>query len=65
MGKAKAIIDKIIQDRSKGNPTLEKTTRTKLTLKGINPDKFTSSTPDDPAVITKLESLAKELGVVI
>jgi hypothetical protein len=30
-------------------------------LKGIDPSKFTPQSPDDPAVIGKLEILMKEL----
>ncbi len=62
-GQIKTMIDKIIEQRSKGNATLENTTRTKLLLKGIDPAKFGSTSPDDPAIITKLRSLAGELSV--
>jgi hypothetical protein len=34
--------------------------KTKLMLKGIDPNKFTVQSPDDPAVIGKLEALLKE-----
>jgi hypothetical protein len=30
-------------------------------LKGIDPSKFTAQSPDDPALISKLEALIKEL----
>jgi hypothetical protein len=64
-GKVKSMIDSIILKRSKGDPLLAEMTKTKIIMKGINPDKFTSSTPDDPAVIEKLDRLAKELGLII
>ncbi len=60
-GKIKEMIDAILTKRSKGDPLLLKTTRTKLILKGINPDKYTLSSDDDPAVIEKLEKLMENL----
>ena len=62
-GKVKRIIDEIISQRSNGNPTFIMTTRTKLILKGINPDKFTAATEDDPAMIQKVMAVARDMGV--
>jgi hypothetical protein len=62
-GKIKAMIEAIVAERSQGSITLISTTRTKLLLKGINISSFTDTSPDDPAVITKLKEIAKELGV--
>lgn len=62
-GKVKRIIDEIISQRSNGNPTLMMTTKTKLILKGVNPDKFTASSEDDPAMIQKALAVAKDMGV--
>ncbi|HEX2987575.1 MAG TPA: hypothetical protein VHS06_05335 [Chloroflexota bacterium] len=62
-GKIKVMIDRIIQERSKGNPTLASVTTTKLILKGINPASYGPTSADDPAVMQKLESLARELGL--
>jgi hypothetical protein len=64
-GKIKHIIDAIIQQRAKGNPAIVSTTRIKLIMKGINPDKFDQSSADDPAVIAKLQQLAQELELKI
>lgn len=64
-GQIKSIIDRIIEQRSKGNATLANTTRTKLLLKGIDPSKFTSGSPDDPDVIARLRTLANELNVAL
>lgn len=64
-GQIKTIIDKIIDQRSKGNVTLANTTRTKLILKGIDPGKFSSGSPDDPAIIARLQTLAIELSVTL
>lgn len=62
-GKIKKIIDSIINQRSSGNPVLASTTKTKLLIKGIDPDKYSDSSDDDPSVIAKLEALAAELNV--
>jgi hypothetical protein len=62
-GRIKVMIEKIIMERAKGNTVLINTTKTKLLLKGINPDKFGAESPDDPAVIAKLQTLAQELNV--
>ena len=42
---------------------LPSTTRTKLILKGINPNKFTKDSPDDPVVLEKLKDIAEAFGV--
>ncbi|MGO9481956.1 MAG: hypothetical protein ACLP05_09280 [Candidatus Kryptoniota bacterium] len=62
-GQVKALIDKIITERSKGNPTIVVTTRTKLILKGIDPDKWDTASPDDFQMISKVRQVAQELGV--
>ena len=62
-GLIKSMIDSIISQRAKGNATLALTTKTKLVLKGINPERYSSASPDDPAVIAKVQAIAQELGV--
>jgi hypothetical protein len=62
-GRIKVMIEKIVMERAKGNVVLINTTKTKLLLKGINPDKYGADSPDDPAVIAKLQMLAQELNV--
>jgi hypothetical protein len=62
-GQIKHMIDSIVEQRAKGNPTIALTTKTKLVLKGLNPDRFDSGSPDDPAVITKVKAIAADLGV--
>jgi hypothetical protein len=64
-GKAKQLIDSIIAQRSKGNPSVAKVVKAKFILKGINPDDFGATSADDPAVIGQLQALAKELGVTV
>lgn len=64
-GKIKRMIDTLIEKRANGNQTIVNTTRAKLRLKGISPDNYTLTSEDDPAVIEKLNSLAKELGIIL
>ncbi|HBS58322.1 MAG TPA: hypothetical protein DEA44_03535 [Firmicutes bacterium] len=64
-GKIKQMIDQIIAKRANGNSAIEKVTRTKLVLKGVNPDNFTASSPDDADVMAKVRQIASELGVTI
>jgi hypothetical protein len=64
-GKIKQLIDKIIEERAKGNETIRHTTRTKLLLKGINPDSYTVISEDNPEMMSKLQQIAIEMGVKI
>ena len=64
-GQIKQMLDSILQQRSNGNSIVLNTTKTKLILKGLNPDKFTLASPDDPAVIAKVRAIAAVLGVHI
>ena len=60
-GKIKQMIDMIIAQRAKDNPMLAGVIKTKLMLKGIDPNKFTPQSDDDPAILAKLDIVAKEL----
>ena len=60
-GKIKQMIDSIMDQRAKDNPMLQGVIRTKLVLKGIDAKKFTPQSDDDPAIISKLEALVKDL----
>jgi hypothetical protein len=60
-GKIKMMIDSIIEQRAKDNVMLQGVIRTKLMLKGIDPKKFTMQSDDDPAIMSKLELLVKDL----
>jgi hypothetical protein len=64
-GKIKNIIDSIVESRSKGNTTIANLTKSKMVMKGINPEKYTKNSEDDPEVIERLMILAKELDVII
>lgn len=62
-GNVKRMIDLIIEQRSKGSPALIKLTKAKISLKGINPDKYTETSEDNPIAIEKLKALAEELNI--
>ena len=64
-GQIKTMIDKIILERAHGNPTLILTTKTKLMLKGIDPDKFGAGSEDDQGILDRLRKLAQELSVAL
>jgi hypothetical protein len=64
-GQVKVMIDKIIDERSKGNSLLASTTQTKLILKGFDPAKYDASSPDDPQVIARLRQVAADLNVTL
>jgi hypothetical protein len=53
-GQIKLLIDQIVSERSKGSVIIANTTKTKLILKGIDPDKYSLHSEDDPVVIRKL-----------
>jgi len=61
-GKIKVMIDSIIEQRTKNNPKLVATIRTKLILKGVDPGKYTETSEDDPKIISLLESIIKTLA---
>jgi len=62
-GQIKKLLDTIVEKRSKGNPTIATTTKTKLIFKGFDPDSFTAASPDDPTAIEKIKAIAADLGV--
>ena len=62
-GKIKQMIDRIVDERSRGNETIRITTIAKITLKGINASRYTGAEADDPQVIARLQQIAVEMGV--
>ena len=64
-GKIRRMLDEIVAVKSGGNPTLVTTTKTKLILKGLNPDKYDVLSVDDPVIIKKVMMTAQEMGVKI
>lgn len=61
-GKIKCMIEKIISERSRGSEALAKVVRTKLILKGIQPERYTDQSEDDPKIIRKLEKMLRNLN---
>jgi len=64
-GRIKSIIDKIIEEKSKGSDLIKLTLKTKFVLKGVDTDKYSEISQDDPAVIEKLKKIAKDFNVNI
>jgi hypothetical protein len=62
-GRAKYIIQAIIDQKSKGNQKTARMIRDKFMQKGLDPDKFTENTKDDPVLLKKLKALAASLRV--
>jgi hypothetical protein len=64
-GTARKMVDSIIAEKSKGDKIIEKSIRVKLILGGIMVDKLTPATPDDPALISRIRSVASGYGVEV
>lgn len=62
-GKIKHTIDLIVERRSGGNPAFASSTKVKMIMKGIFPDRYTENTEDDPVILEKLANLARELNI--
>jgi hypothetical protein len=63
-GKIREMIDSVIAQRAMGNPMMEKIIKTKLILKGVNPNKYTLQSDDDPLILEKIERMLTELGQI-
>jgi hypothetical protein len=64
-GQVCKMLNKIVDARSNGNRALVIVTKTKMILKGVDPDKFGPTTPDDPEVIKRVREIASEMGVLV
>ncbi|MDR2570012.1 MAG: hypothetical protein LBD23_06905 [Oscillospiraceae bacterium] len=62
-GTAISLINKLIDEKAKGDKFIEKGIRVKLILKGIQIDKLTPATPDDPVVIDEIKKVLTEFGI--
>jgi len=65
MGKAKLLIDELIEKKSNGNSFQESNIKMKLIFKGIIPDKITENTPDSDDVIEKIMQVAKDFNITL
>lgn len=55
------MIDGLIARRSNGDPVAAAGVRVRLLLRGIDPDDYTETSEDDPAVIAKLDQMVADL----
>lgn len=62
-GHIKHILDHILRQRRGEGPNRAMALRTKLLLRGIDPEAFTKHTPDDPTVLGKVQEIAHRLGL--
>lgn len=64
-GRVKELIDRLIELRTKGDRGLVAPLKIKLIMKGVDPDLFDASSPDNPVVIQRVITIAKEMGYEI
>lgn len=63
MGKAKKMIDELIEKKAQGNSFQINNIKMKLMFKGIIPDDITNDTPDTEELISKIEGVAEQFEV--
>jgi hypothetical protein len=63
-GRIRQMLDRILQLTAPGGNSRVMALRTKLLLRGIDPEAYTHQTPDDPAVLRKVEEIAHRLGII-
>lgn len=61
-GKIKTLIERLIELRTKGDRGLVAPLKIKLIMKGVDPDLFDANSPDNPVVIQRVVTIAKEMG---
>ncbi len=61
-GQVKKLIDQLILLRTKGDRALVAPMKIKLIMKGVDPDLFEETTPDNPAIVQRVMTIAKEMG---
>lgn len=64
-GEIKRRLEKLVEEVAKGNPLIRTTTKTKLIIKGLDPDKFSENTEDDPDVLKRVDEIAQEFNVQV
>ena len=65
MGKAKKMIDELIQKKARGDKFQESNVRMKLMFKGVLPDKITDDTPDSDEIIEKIREVASQFNITL
>lgn len=61
-GQIKHMITQLIHMRVGDNRHLEAPFKIKLIMKGVDPDLFDERSEDDPAIIQRLQNIAKSMG---
>lgn len=64
-GKVKQLIDRLIELRTKGERGLVAPLKIKLIMKGVDPDLYDETSPDNPLIIQRVIAIANELGYEI
>ena len=59
-GRVKQLIDELCQVRARGNPSLEHFVRAHLMLNGIDPKRYTETSPDDSEKERRLLAMIDE-----
>jgi len=62
-GRVKTAIDLILVRQSNGNAQQIPTSKIRLIMQGIDPDLWHEASPDDPAMLWRVERAAREIGV--
>jgi hypothetical protein len=63
-GRIRQMLDRILQHPSPGGDSRVMALRTKLLLRGIDPEAYTDQSPDDPVVLRQVEEIAHRLGIL-
>ena len=65
MGKAKKMIDELIEKKAQGDKFQISNIKMKLMFKGIMPDNITDETPDTEEMIMKIREVAEQFNVTL
>lgn len=65
MGKAKQMIDELIDKKAQGNNFQIYNIKMKLMLKGITPDAITDETPDTEELLLKIREIATQFNITL
>ena len=63
VGKIHMMITTLLEKRAGGKPYLVASEKIKLIMKGVDPDQYRPQSDDDPAVISRLHAIAREMSV--
>ena len=65
MGKAKKLIDELIEKKAQGNAFQISNVKMKLLFKGIIPDQITNDTPDTDEIINRIYEVASDFNITL